>query len=104
MDQGLLRDFLSPQLWTSTPHHQMPEPPVLDAMVQRELERIRHLEDAGQITQAEGNALIERAYDALDAELERRELPKHRYDCEECGGVGSRPAHRLDCSRWRRPR
>jgi hypothetical protein len=86
MDQGLLRAY-------------MPEPPVLDAMVQSELERIRHLEDAGTITQAEGNAMIERAHDALDAELERRELPRCRYDCDECGGIGSHPTHRWNCSR-----
>jgi hypothetical protein len=90
MDQGLLRAY-------------MPEPPVLDAAVQRELERIRHLEDTGQITLAEGNKLIERAYDALDAELERRELPKTRHDCRECGGIGTRPTHHPSCLR-RRPR
>lgn len=87
MDQGLLRAY-------------MPEPPVLDAMLLNELWRIRYLETAGRITQAEGNAMIERAHDAIDAELERRELlPKARYDCDECGGIGSHPTHRWDCSR-----
>lgn len=84
MDQGLLRMFL-------------PRPPLADVGLQLELQRIRHLETAGQVDQAQGNALIERAHDALDAALERLEQPGHLFWCPPCGAVGTSEFHNPTC-------
>jgi len=77
--------------------------PPADLQLVLEIERVHHLQAAHTVSQAEAGRLLERAHDALDAELERREAPATRYDCRVCGGVGSRPSHRLDCPYYRRP-
>jgi hypothetical protein len=78
--------------------------PPMDVPLVLEIERVSALEAAGSIDAAEATRLLDRAHDALDAALERREAPRTRFDCSACGGVGSRPTHRLDCVYYRRPR
>ena len=76
--------------------------PPADMPLVLELERIHRLEAAGQLGPAEATWLAGRAHDALDAELERREAPRTRFDCRVCGAIGSRPTHRIDCIYYRR--
>jgi hypothetical protein len=78
--------------------------PPLDVKLVLEIERISALEASGAMDAEDAVRLLDRAHDALDAELERREAPRTRYDCQVCGGVGTRPTHRLDCPYYRRPR
>lgn len=75
--------------------------PPLDAGLALDIERARHLLAAGEIDAETAGWLIERAHNALEAELERREQPRTRHDCRLCGGVGSSPTHRPDCPYYR---
>lgn len=76
--------------------------PAADVPLLLEIEAVHHLEAARQIDQEYAEFRLRRAHDALDAELERREAPRTRYDCAVCGGVGSRPTHGLSCVYYRR--
>jgi hypothetical protein len=70
--------------------------PPVDAELVFALERIRHLVAAGTIDLETAGWLTERAHDALEAELERREQPRMVMDCLVCGGSGTVP-HRPGC-------
>lgn len=77
--------------------------PPVDVPLLQEIEEVHRLEAAGRIDQEYAEFRLRRAHDALDAELERREAPRSRFDCGVCGGVGSRPTHGLRCPYYRRP-
>lgn len=77
------------------------ELPPADLALQLELERIRRL--YGRTDAARAAWLAERAHDALDAELERREQLPGRFECRLCGAVGSSPGHNPACPDYRRP-
>jgi len=68
-----------------------------EATLARELERIRPLRRAGALSAAEAGAAIGRAYRQRDAELQRLLDFPSRYECAECGAVGSHPTHRVTC-------
>ena len=78
--------------------------PPVDAQLVLELERIRELAAADRIDMETEAWLTDRAHNALEAELERREAPRARYDCRVCGGVGTSPTHGPGCPYYRERR
>jgi hypothetical protein len=74
--------------------------PPLDTRLAVEIERVCHLEAAG-LDVADAEWLLDRAHDAMEAELERREAPRGRFDCLACGASGTHEVHRLDCVFYR---
>lgn len=75
----------------------MPALPPADVGLALELERIRRLMTAGTIDMETAGWLAERAHDALEAELERREAPRAIKACNRCRGTGTRP-HAPGCT------
>lgn len=63
-----------------------------------ELQRIKVLEDRGQLSADEARRLRELA--EVDVVIR---VSDTRWDCLACGAVGSQPGHRLDCPLYRAP-